>query len=264
MKKFLKQIGSGIPRRQALVLLAMTLLVAVGTGTWYVASIITIDQFGSRQVAEENPNRACTSRGTMFDVRGNSAMRTFENVRAAYHSRITMLVDDRMNRVGKEPPRCDAEQSDQFLDPGPIRSLAAELPGYEGPVTFASFAKVLSEFQRVYECRLAELSATAESTVYITGEDVSPPEPATVYERYGRVDSYRKRIEEEKNISRLALERTLLTIRSFELAAPITQELTCLQLESADMRNGLSLLSDAVSCMPRIWDSVTSLHEPSP
>lgn len=58
-----------------------------------------------------------------------------------------------------------------------------------------------------------------------------------------------------------ALERTLHTMRSFDGNYGAARNIWCYELASLDLRNELGLVADATSCMPKIWDAVTSLHD---
>jgi len=166
------------------------------------------------------------------------------------------------------------------------------------PVTFDGFASVVSEFQREYECKLSEIQEWAISIVK-GNEDIDLPatfcctsdgctqktpetapycgpdeypnqplcDPACAWTQQNsaefehRLTGLVERMTKERMHSRAAVERSLLALRSFELNYTIARQLLCYERASFDLRNELSLLSDAVSCMPRIWDTVTSLHD---
>lgn len=77
-----------------------------------------------------------------------------------------------------------------------------------------------------------------------------------------RPGEYMENIDTERQRSRNAVERTLQALRSYELNYAIARQLTCYQRASLDLRNEMSLLADAMSCIPKIWDAVTSIHDP--
>ncbi len=168
------------------------------------------------------------------------------------------------------------------------------------PVSFTAFSSVLGEFEREYECKLSEFQVSAFADVAInndlkTGEqppnqfccDVStntcvlatdptycsspPTDDAqcnlacdlgpTMYDFGTRPLPYVQLQLVERQRARVAVERTILAMRSFEINYAYAKQLTCFQRASLDLKNELGLLADTTSCMPRIWDAVTSLHD---
>jgi hypothetical protein len=161
------------------------------------------------------------------------------------------------------------------------------------PVTVEAFSAIAAELQRDYECKLTELNDRALALMS-RNKDISPGEfccsklgcAATVTgaeclgdvttdsicnrecpvylsspEIAKRLSSTSEVIQVEKEHSRIALDRALLALRSMDSKFPIARGLLCYQRASLDLRNEFSLLADAVSCMPKIWDAVTSLHD---
>lgn len=166
-------------------------------------------------------------------------------------------------------------------------------PAIQRPVTFDAFSAIAGELQREYECKLFELQDTAIAHI-IRNDDLSPGEfcctdsgcasvnagftcndaptsdplcneSCPVYmtnnELAARLPATMEAIALERRRSRLALDRALQTIRSFDANFPVARELICYQRASLDLRNELNLLADAVSCMPKIWDAITSIHD---
>ena len=76
-----------------------------------------------------------------------------------------------------------------------------------------------------------------------------------------RVRPLVERMERESAHARVTLERTLNTLRSFETNYAIARQLNCYERASVDLQNELGLLADVSSCMPRLWDVLTSLHD---
>jgi hypothetical protein len=161
------------------------------------------------------------------------------------------------------------------------------------PVTVDAFSAIAGELQREYECKLIELSHRALALI-ANNKDISPgdfcctdfgcasvttgatctsavtSDPQcnrecavflTTSEIATRLPTGQEIIDIERKQSRTALERALQTMRGFDTTFPEARELVCYQRASLDLRNELNLLSDAVSCMPKIWDAVTSLHD---
>lgn len=229
-------------------------------GTWLLGSVIEMDRFGNIRVLLGDESEACSSKGTPFED-----IDTFPEAKSMYHARVSALFEERQDLIKGEAGTCDAETQEGFLNPGAITALADELPGWTGDVTFASFASVLLEFERVYECKLHEWITEAYGVVERGEDDPDDSiedDTTNIYSDFeSRVHNFRSKLTEEIAHSRVALDLSLNTIRSYEMAAPITKELKCLQLESLDLRNELNLLTDAMACMPKIWDGITSLHD---
>lgn len=165
------------------------------------------------------------------------------------------------------------------------------------PVSFDAFGAVVAEFQREYECKLTELqdrlllevarnqdlprgtqfccmadgcgivSDAAACTGPITTDpvcdnacDLSLTISAHIFAT--RMGPYHRDLQTEREVSRIAVSRAIQTLRSFEIHSAAARQLTCYQRASLDLRNEMSLLADTVSCMPKIWDATTSLHDP--
>lgn len=161
------------------------------------------------------------------------------------------------------------------------------------PVSFDAFSAIAGELQREYECKLLEL-IDRSLPLMAKNKDISPgkfcctdqgcasvttgftcvsgetddsqcnqecPVYLTESEIAKRLPITMKIIDIERQQSRMALERSLQTMRGFDVTFPEARELVCYQRASLDLRNEMNLLADAVSCMPKIWDAVTSLHD---
>ncbi len=66
---------------------------------------------------------------------------------------------------------------------------------------------------------------------------------------------------EKRQQARTAVERTLLALRSLEMHLPFTLRMRCAQLAALNLKDDLTEAADAISCMPKIWDAGTSLHD---
>ncbi len=166
------------------------------------------------------------------------------------------------------------------------------------PVTFASFSAIIAELQREYECKLTELQDRNIAEVS-RNQDIEKPAqfccisagdtsgcreqadasrclsaftddpmcgeacPVLLYvsDLVKRMPVLHEDLLWERKVSRVAVERTLNTLRSFEMNYAAARQLVCYQRASLDLKNEMSLLADAVSCMPKIWDAVTSIHD---
>ncbi len=161
-----------------------------------------------------------------------------------------------------------------------LQSLARTMPGWSyiasrnpftgqevrrsKPVTFESFSTILGEFEREYECKLSELQENGVFVVLADDDFDAPeaPEPSISYMELGtRNRTHFTRMAAERQRARSAVERAILLAHSFELYAPFTVQMSCLHRATMDLRAQLSVAADAISCMPKIWDSVTSIHD---
>ncbi len=256
-------------QKYGLLVSVMTILtlIAVGSRVPY-ASLLFGEPDGAETIEQGDASDACSSAGTMFDPARNSAMNNPAVVVEAYLSNVRGITEEHEKHL-RSPSRwsCEADSFEELAPDSPaLKGVASGLPGWNGkPVTFTSFAPILLELQRAYECRLSELERNALAVVYSDGTDKfmenASPNPANSFHQADRITRFTLAVRNEKRVSRAAVTRTIEAFRSFELAAPFTVELHCLHREATDVRNNLSLLADAVSCMPRIWDAATSLHD---
>jgi hypothetical protein len=153
------------------------------------------------------------------------------------------------------------------------------------------------EFEREYECHLTDLQdkavplilenadypnttqfccaggrckASGGSTVCdgpLTSDPLCDESCESVFtsaDMVARLGPFYMRASEERTRARVAIERTMLTLRSFEVNYGYARDLMCYARASLDLRNELSLIADATSCMPKIWDALTSLHDRKP
>lgn len=161
-------------------------------------------------------------------------------------------------------------------------------------VTFDAFSAIVAEFQREYECKLTELQDRVLMEV-ARNQDVKKPAlfccmnvgckeasggasclgPLTgdpfcddqcdiglnFTDLSTRLQPYHEELGVERQTSRTAVERALWTMRSFDINYAIARQLMCYERASLDLRSEMSLMSDAVSCMPKIWDPVVSIHD---
>lgn len=164
------------------------------------------------------------------------------------------------------------------------------------PVTFEAFPTIIGEFLREYECTVSELQGETH-TVVATNEDYPPgtefcctmhgcgavrgsPDLCTgaisedpqcnrecSLARLTQVDistrapQFSARALPERTRARIAVERTLSVFRSYETEYETIRQLLCTERATLDLLNSTALLSEAASCMPKIWDAATSLHD---
>ncbi|MFA5799371.1 MAG: hypothetical protein WC840_00240 [Candidatus Peribacteraceae bacterium] len=225
--------------------------------------------------SSEGSLRTCSDAWTVFEGKENAT-----EIMNLFRSEVTKAVEERVQYFEKPSNwKCmDKEPSMPKL-----RALAAKLPGWHypqggpgaggsplafplRPVLFESSASVLGEFLREYECKIVALDARATYAV-LTGNDIDAPclpgacPPVNSADLAVRVGAYRERLKQERSRARLALERTLHLLRSFDANYQAARDIVCLQRASLDLRSELNLLADTTSCMPKIWDALTSIHD---
>lgn len=223
-------------------------------------------------------SRACASQGTMFE---NIHQPT--KVTELFSLRMNAIVDERL-RLLNTPSAWSCIASGGVQQPlmPELQALADDMPGWHyvmqtavlgspqtlvnrKPVTWENFSSVALEFVREYECKLSELQDQAINVV-LTDNDIENPDPAGLYSATlaSRITNLIQLMTDERQRARTATERTINTLRSFEMHLPFTLQMHCMQRTAMDLKNTLALTADAVSCMPKIWDSVTSIHDPLP
>lgn len=262
-----------------------------------------LERFGPRDpeiVRLVSDGRTCQSAGTVF-----ADVKTLQKATDLFREKVSAVVSERETYLTTSSAWTCLDDKDGDL--AALRGLAAEMPGWHyiaangdvtlRPVTFASFASILAEFQREYECKLNEFSASADAMVANnldlddpsltfccndtdlcvqntpgTNCGTTPSDDATCGGSCGsgngqeilaaRLGPFRTRIERDKERARSAVLRTVHALRSFELNYAYAKQLSCFQRASLDLKNEVSLLADTISCMPKIWDAATSLHDP--
>lgn len=305
--------GRSMIARHKLLALTLVVMFAVGGS----ARLLRGDLLGSggsggtgSSSSSVQSLRTCDSKDTPFEDVEN-----LDQIRDIYRRAMTAVVSER-ETILKTPSlwKCGAGPAGEPPIPQ-LQSLAASLPGWhyrvdtsflfggastpvQRPVTFASFAAIVSEFQREYECKLTELQDRNLGEISLNNDIEQPAQfccvtvgdfqgcreqtdasmcdtaltssptcndecPALLYmsDLIHRLPALHQGVLDEREISRVAMERTLNTMRSFDVNYAIARQFVCYQRASLDLKNEMSLLADAVSCMPKIWDAVTSIHD---
>jgi len=302
----------GAVQQHRLLTLAFIVLFAVGGSSRFLrGQLIGNDAPDTGTVSRETESlRTCHSKGTIFEGIDN-----FEEVTSMYRRAMSAVVGEREHILSTPSEwKCGAGTDGEPAMPA-LQSLANGLPGWQyradvsylfgsitttivRPVTFATFASIVAEFQREYECKLTEIQdrsvisvvqnydiPTSAQYCCIAADGISGCRQQTDDSQcisplssdplcggqctglmYMSDIAYRAprliaATQEERRISRLAVERTLATLRSFEMNYATARQLICYQRASLDLKNEMSLLADAVSCMPKIWDATTSIHD---
>lgn len=254
--------------------------------------------FGGPKVDEDDALRACTGMHTVFQdfqtiaetqeayVEGMSKI--FEE-----HENILRTPSEWKCALGDSAePEIPLLKNLASKLPGWHVIPVVDGPAISRPVTFSAFSSVVGELQREYECKLVQLQDRGIALV-AQNKDQAPgtfcctpmgcmksgvftcsgPEVAdstcnnacpvylTTMDLATRLAPFSESINVERQRSRLAVERALMSIRSADMHYDLARQLTCYQRASLDLRNEMSLTADAISCMPKIWDATTSLHD---
>lgn len=247
------------------VLLGLSIIAAVMQSN-LGATLVTVDSVFRlpRPDPESVYAKPCSSSGSLFDANVDVNMNDPDFVMRKYRGLAGGAFTEREESLSKPSSwTCNAPSFEEMMPETPaLTEIASGLGGWEEGITFANFSSIMMELQRVYECKLTEMQMNATTIVFYQGTDAQDEDdPAGSLYELPRVDELVTKLDEEKKISRIAMERTLLALRSAELMAPFTVEMYCLQLETMDVRLAMSLLADTASCMPKIWDITTSLHD---
>ncbi len=226
-------------------------------------------------LAEPDPSNSilklppCTGEDTVF------ASLAIESASNVYHSTIARVVDahfEQISSIHTRPLQCTANDYRGLLQPSSeLQQLADQLPEW-GPsrgaeLSEADLSSVLLEYLRVYECSLFQRRKFLEPT--IVKEMGTPWETPTGTKMVSMnagaqtQEASRQRgiIQSELATARPTLERTLAFIGGIDRLRPLAAELECLKRASLDLRNATGLISEAASCMPKIWDSRGSLRD---
>ena len=276
MKAFLKKNGVLIT-----VLIILSIIAAV-SGRFFQGQLLTAVPKGSQSQSVLVSTRACTSEGTMFFglVRIDDVVSTFQKEASAVTAE-----REKFLRSSSDWTCPLLGDSTEPLMPA-LDTLSKKLPGWHysypvdsgeaitvaihKPATFETFDSVMGELLFEYECKLSEMQGNEISVIFQNGDITDPtcgdkcPATKDIPELVRRADPFYRRITDERNRARYAIERTIQSLRSFEMQYPITRDLICFARASLDLRSEMSLLADATSCMPKIWDAATSLHDRAP
>lgn len=301
-----------VVRHRILVLTIIVMFAAAGSSRFVRGNILGTGSSGGlgNSSSSEQSLRACDSKDTRFED-----VQNIDELRNIYRQGMTAVVSER-EKILKTPSLWKCGLGAAGEPPiAELRALAADIPGWhyrvdtsflfgavtvpvQRPVTFASFASIVAEFQRGYECKLSELQDRNLAEVALNNDIEKPAQfccitagdsqgcreqadvgicetplttnpacneqcPVLLYmsDLARRVPALHQNALDEREISRVAMERMLSTMRSFEVNYAVARQFVCYQRASLDLKNEMSLLADAVSCMPKIWDAVTSIHD---
>lgn len=234
--------------------------------------------FGSMHITDHpyDPSfpRACSATGTVFQTINRPDVAI-----ALFRSTLDNVFAERERILGN-PSQWSCINGQQ-PEVAALTALATSLPGWQykvkipwipfsktlwirKPVTFDDFSSIVMEFERAYECRLAEFQAQGVALGLAGAVPGYNSSLGTLGTLAMAVQLNRERMQQERTRARVAIERALSALQSYEVTLPLAHNLHCIWRAGLDLRNELNLLSQAVSCMPRIWDAVTSLHDPQP
>ncbi len=262
-------------RHQGLIVVLTGLSILAGSSHYFLSAALLdgSPDAGSGSMSSSEELRICASQGTMFD-----GITNLSTVLETFRQRVSAIVEEREGYLRNSArwtclPLDGQQGANDAPAPAILRALADELPGWSvrtpdgstmpRPVTFASFASILSEFEREYECKLSEFKEDAFLIVYADQDQATPTGIKAIQADFiARAPAFRSLQDIERQRARIAVERTIQDVRSYELSYTYAKQLVCFQRASLDLKNELSLLADTVSCMPKVWDALTSLHDP--
>ncbi|HLD08267.1 MAG TPA: hypothetical protein VJB60_04335 [Candidatus Peribacterales bacterium] len=186
---------------------------------------------------------------------------SFHDVTARYHFTMQELTEERMRLYeGSTPLQCDAESMDDVIPTGALaREVARSLPDVPDWPAFSyrNFELLLHEFWRTYDCHLS--SYNLDANAYAKAQGIHLSEEAIV----SNITREREFVlERERARARATFDRLMNVLRASEKNLPVHAALRCLQRGAADVRNALSLVSDAAQCLPaRLGQPETSLRQ---
>lgn len=320
IRRRIESFGRLLRTNGVLVTLLTFLAIIAGSSQFLRGSLlegVTVSSLSgsSSSVAPLSPLRTCSATGSIFQDIWN-----FSTLESTFREQMAAVTNERIELLSG-PSKWSCLKDQEPAMPA-LTQMAKSLPGWyvqeqypvpQGtltrtmlrPVIWNAFSSIVTEFERVYECRLGEIAsrgsivvmdnldydrtdATGRPTTFCCTEasgtsggcvrkeegtacsTVETTDPQCENQCSVLIDSYQmatrlkplvERMETERAHVRIALQRTLATLRSFETNFAIARQLNCYERASVDLQNELSLLSDAGSCLPRMWDIVTSLHD---
>jgi hypothetical protein len=198
---------------------------------------------------------SCSAENSIF------ADMQFNGWNELYHRQVNAVIEAHMKtmkNIGQEPLRCtDKDFSARIPATRELQETASMIPAWAdrtGELTESDMQTVLLEFLRVYECSMDE-------HILFLPVILSKNAPILRGAYTDQMTDIRAEVEKEKTIARESLNRTLSLVSGFDRLQPLTLDIECLKRSSLDLRNVLGLASDAVSCLPRIWDAKGSLRD---
>ena len=191
-----------------------------------------------------------------------------------YHEQVNAAIEEYLKPPGKI--KCTEDNLLPVVTGSAIGRIARSLPPWAEPDDFAKLkqadiSSVLLEYLRVYECAMTEhnfylpidIITERFEAAAVGGVPVRIIPGFSLMTLAAEMAARRIKMSEEIAISRKTLERSLMIISGIGRLGPIDAELQCLQRGSLDLRNALSLASDAAMCLPRVWDSRDVLRDTS-
>lgn len=294
-------IGQFVRAHRSQLVWAALLVVLIMTGTIVLRAATQPTSIVGRTTLLDG--RPCQSAGTVFAdlTTPEDLTKTFDDdVARVVQERVTLMADP---SAWSCVPGADASLPMPALTamadalPGwkqQVRNIGGGFSLAARPVTQGAFASVLAEYLRAYECRLLEVQQSSLSVVAHNEDrqgtfccrdgacvdaaggrcttpasadptcgDTCPLAPL-VSDFIQRPTALFDRLQAERARARVAIERTLLTLSSFERRWSMSHDLQCLARASLDLEAEMNLLASTTSCMPRVWDAVTSLHDRTP
>ncbi|MBT3835468.1 hypothetical protein HOF56_04465 [Candidatus Peribacteria bacterium] len=190
--------------------------------------------------------------------------RSLADMQRSYHWSMEKMTEERMDMYeGRELLKCEEEDMKSVIPEGEFSSaIAAQLRsldaayGIPDPFTYADFEKLLYEFWRTYDCHLFSIEHNQPLLMETVNGDQNPDVINLISDSVLAAEQ----IKLERSRARLTYERLMSVIRASEKYLPLHASLRCLQRGSTDIRNAMSIISDASQCLPeRFSQPETSL-----
>ncbi len=198
--------------------------------------------------------RSCTASPVFEDL-------SFHDLKERYHFTMEELTEERMRLYeGTTLLQCDAETMDEIIPSGTLaREVARSLPDVPDwpSFTYQDFELLLHEFWRTYDCHL--FSFLQDDIAYAKSQGKKDDDTIS----FGDLLRTREQvILRERERARVSFDHLTNILRASEENLPLHASLRCLQRGAGDVRNAMSLLSDAAQCLPsRLGQPETSLRE---
>ena len=185
-----------------------------------------------------------------------------------YHSRVNAIVEELLQKDAREP-MCSAD-TDTSLLPAPAGALqlASELPPWNTRerilVAREETSLVLLSYLRGYQCALLERSLVLNAEIVsdaLATESVGLPSQERVYDLFAEYTEQRAKIQFELQTARPALQSTLRVLSGLQRFDALDAQTVCIERATLDAHNAVALGAEAMSCLPRIWDSRDPLRD---
>lgn len=229
------------------------------------------------QAAPDASMDACTRNDALFPGRpteDDDVRSPPEYWRDLYHTSVGEIVQEHLETSTDRLVCTD----DPHVVAGPrLTELAQKLQPWKDSATAfddRDLPAILLAYLRAYECTLYERSAALLPTI---ANDVADGNSryfdlparedggeATLSPLVDQTDRQTFAIAEELAVARSALHRTLASLASRDRLQTLRLSFQCFERASLDIQSVFRLVSDAASCLPKIWNARDPLRDLQP